>query len=63
MDERVEKEIAATQWAFDHANYWPSDGTIIYMLNAIATYTDEMERQNKAYEKLEQEHGKFPWEK
>lgn len=34
-----ENEMAAWEWAFSHANYWPSDETIVRSLCALSTYT------------------------
>lgn len=40
-----QNEMDAWEWAFTHANYWPSDDTVIRSLCALSTYTHDEHRQ------------------
>jgi hypothetical protein len=39
LEKQAQNEIDAWEWAFAHAQYWPSDETILAALNACTTYT------------------------
>ncbi len=42
-NESVEHEIQAWEWAYAHAQYWPSDETLLWTLGCLASYTDYTE--------------------
>jgi hypothetical protein len=37
----VQLEIEAWEWAFGHAQYWPNEEALLWMLNCLASYSDE----------------------